>query len=62
MTVTTAIDLNRPTYTVAEVMRIFGASKTAIYEALARGEFATFKIGRSRRVSGESVRLKLAGE
>ena len=44
-----------PDYTMAEAAGIFGVTTATVYKMLARGELRSYTVGRSRRITRESV-------
>ncbi|HZA21129.1 MAG TPA: helix-turn-helix domain-containing protein [Dehalococcoidia bacterium] len=52
----------RPVFTPMEVARLLGLSKNTTYEALARGEIPSIRVGRRILVSKAALERLLAGE
>jgi excisionase family DNA binding protein len=51
----------RRAYSIAEAAHICGVSRATLYRLLARGQFATIKIGSRRLVPETSIQTLLAG-
>lgn len=53
--------MERRFWSVPEVAALFRISKSAVWAALARGEFTRVKVGGSTRIPAEDIAAKITG-
>ena len=51
--------LSRPTLSVDEAAQLLGVSRDAVYDAVARGEILSVRVGRLIRVASQPLREQL---
>jgi excisionase family DNA binding protein len=56
------MDVNRWGYSPTEVAELFGITRAHVYNLIARGELHSIKLGRSRRITHDSLMALVEGK